>query len=73
MHFKNNKILTPNLEKWYNSKILSISKINLFFKYILQISNDTQVAEDPCKDSRYKEPLIDAMRKQKDEVINQDI
>ena len=52
---------------------LYISKINLFFQYVPQISNDTQVAEDPCKDSRYKEPLIDAMRKQKDEVINEDI
>lgn len=36
--------------------------------FMSQVSKDRQIFDDPCKDSRYKEQAIDAMRAQKDEV-----
>ncbi len=35
---------------------------------LLQVPNHTEAVEDPCKDSKYKEPDIDTARSRKDEV-----
>ena len=34
----------------------------------MQVSVKPELADDPCKDPKYQEPAIDAMRAQKDEV-----
>lgn len=34
----------------------------------LQVSSQPEIADDPCKDTKYSEPAVDAMRAQKDEV-----
>ena len=32
------------------------------------MSTQPEIADDPCKDVKYKEPTVDSMRAQKDEV-----
>ena len=39
------------------------------FCVLLKVSSQPEVADDPCKDSNYKEAAVDTMRRQKDEVI----
>ena len=34
------------------------------------MSTQPEIADDPCKDIKYKEPTVDSMRAQKDEVQN---
>ena len=35
---------------------------------LLQVSTQPEIADDPCKDVKYKEATVDSMRAQKDEV-----
>ena len=37
---------------------------------LLQVSTQPEIADDPCKDAKYKEATVDSMRAQKDEVHN---
>ena len=37
---------------------------------LLQVSTQPEIADDPCKDVKYKEATVDSMRAQKDEVCN---
>ena len=37
---------------------------------LLQVSTQPEIADDPCKDVKYKEATVDSMRAQKDEVHN---
>ena len=37
---------------------------------LLQVSTQPEIADDPCKDIKYKEATVDSMRAQKDEVCN---
>ena len=37
---------------------------------LLQVSTQPEIADDPCKDVKYKEAIVDSMRAQKDEVHN---
>ena len=34
----------------------------------LQVSTQSELADDPCKDTKYQETSVDTMRAQKDEV-----
>ena len=34
----------------------------------LQVSTQPELADDPCKDPKYQEPAVDAMRAEKDKV-----
>ena len=36
----------------------------------MQVSTQPEIADDPCKDVKYKEAAVDSMRAQKDEVHN---
>ena len=37
---------------------------------LLQVSTQPEIADDPCKNVKYKEATVDSMRSQKDEVHN---
>ena len=37
------------------------------------MSTQREIADDPCKDVKYKEPMVDSMRAQKDEVGTESI
>lgn len=37
-------------------------------RYTLQVSSHPETVDDPCKDSKYKEVDVDAVRAHKDEV-----